>query len=500
MKFGSLFTGIGGFDLGLERAGLECAWQVENDSQCVSVLRRRWPDIPKFGDIATLKGEDLEPVELVCGGFPCQDLSVAGRRAGLAGKRSGLFHEFMRIVAEIAPRWVLIENVAGLLSSSGGRDMGTVLGVLGQLGYGWSYRVLDSQYFGVPQRRRRVFIVGCSGGVCPPEVLFEPESLPGDSPPSREAGARVAASLTRGTESAGRGGYAGRRQEDDVNLFVNALQASNGGPDDNRAQAGHVVADEGTFASETGHGWWTDDGLARLRVSAAPTQPQNIVAHALTASPTATGRLDPDGQTFVIEKEPSTAHALTAEGHDASEDGTGRGVPLVAQAFNWQSGGDCRGLNPQETTNALHVGQVPAVAFNLNQRREGRVGPTTDALHGPSGTQLTGVLEPPLFALQGAGKTSQGSQGSGFKQDSGFTLNLVDVHGVAGGNLTIPRRLTPTECERLQAFPDGWTAEGVDEAGAPVKLADSPRYRMLGNAVTVNVAEWIGRRITEAAA
>ena len=161
MTFGSLFSGIGGFDLGLARAGMECAWQVEIDEQCGAVLEHHWAGVTRHGDITEVRGSELGGVDLVCGGFPCQDLSVAGRRAGLAGERSGLFHEFMRIVDEVSPRWVLLENVPGLLSSNGGQDMLTVVRTLGELGYWWSYRILDAQYFGLAQRRKRVFIVGC---------------------------------------------------------------------------------------------------------------------------------------------------------------------------------------------------------------------------------------------------------------------------------------------------------------------------------------------------
>ena len=160
LTYGSLFSGIGGIDLGLDRSGWECKWQCEIEPFCVKVLDKHWPQVKKYHDIREVKPSELEPVDLICGGFPCQDLSVAGRRAGLAGKRSGLFYEFMRIADECAPTWVLIENVPGLLSSNGGRDMGAVLGTLGELGYGWAYRVLDAQYLGVAQRRRRVFIVG----------------------------------------------------------------------------------------------------------------------------------------------------------------------------------------------------------------------------------------------------------------------------------------------------------------------------------------------------
>jgi DNA-cytosine methyltransferase len=162
---GSLFSGIGGIDLGLERAGMKVVWQVENNEFCRKALRKHWPGVKLYGDIREIQGNELEPVDLICGGFPCQDLSVAGKRAGLAGERSGLFYEFARIIDELAPRWVLIENVPGLLSSNGGRDMGAVLGTLAELGYGYAYRVLDAQYFGVAQRRRRVFIVGCFGDV-----------------------------------------------------------------------------------------------------------------------------------------------------------------------------------------------------------------------------------------------------------------------------------------------------------------------------------------------
>src|SRR5690606_26245866 len=195
-KVGSLFSGVGGFDMGLEAAGMRVAWQVEIDPQARAVLRKHWPDVDLHEDVRNVGSANLAPVDLICGGFPCQDLSVAGRRAGLAGERSGLWWEVHRILGELAPRWVLVENVPGLLSSNGGRDLATVLHGLGQLGYWWTFRVLDLQHFGVPQRRRRVFIVGHLGAPCPPEVLFEPESVQGHPAPGREAGARVAGSLT----------------------------------------------------------------------------------------------------------------------------------------------------------------------------------------------------------------------------------------------------------------------------------------------------------------
>lgn len=195
MKVGSLFTGIGGFDLGLERAGVEVAWQCEIDPHARAVLAKHWPGVPCYDDVRGITAGAVAPVDLICGGFPCQDVSVAGRRAGLAGERSGLWFEFHRVLAELKPPWVVIENVPGLLSSNGGRDMGTVLGGLGDLGYRWAYGVLDAQWFGVAQRRRRVFVVGHLGDGRAAEVLPLPDGMCGNPPARATAGEEVAGTL-----------------------------------------------------------------------------------------------------------------------------------------------------------------------------------------------------------------------------------------------------------------------------------------------------------------
>jgi DNA (cytosine-5)-methyltransferase 1 len=206
----SLFAGIGGFDLALSRAGVEVVAMVEIDKACQSVLKRHFPNAQGFTDVTKVKGRHLGTgIDLIVGGFPCQDVSVAGKRAGLAGKRTGLFFEAVRIIEEVKPQYVILENVPGLLSSNGGRDMGTVLGTLAQLGYGLAYRVLDAQYFGVPQRRRRVFIVGSLGDWNGPrEILFEPESLRGDSAARGEKRADPTGSVVVSTlQGGGKRGY-----------------------------------------------------------------------------------------------------------------------------------------------------------------------------------------------------------------------------------------------------------------------------------------------------
>ncbi len=154
---GSLFSGIGGLDLGLERAGWEVRWQVELDEWCQKVLTKHWPDVPKYGDVRELKGADLEPVDLIAGGFPCQPVSCAGRRQAQADPR-WLWPEFFRIVSEVRPRLVLVENVPGLLH----RGMAEVIGDLSSCGYDAEWDCISAATFGAPHLRYRVFIVAHS--------------------------------------------------------------------------------------------------------------------------------------------------------------------------------------------------------------------------------------------------------------------------------------------------------------------------------------------------
>jgi len=171
----SLFSGVGGFDYGFEQAGYETVFQCEIDEQCRSVLRRHFPTADQWGDITTLTGEHIvttlaargKTPDVIIWGSPCQDLSVAGKGAGLAGARSGLYHEGIRIINEIRkatnneyPRISVWENVAGALSSNAGADFGQVIDTLAESGaLVIEWRLLDAQYFGIPQRRRRVFVV-----------------------------------------------------------------------------------------------------------------------------------------------------------------------------------------------------------------------------------------------------------------------------------------------------------------------------------------------------
>jgi DNA (cytosine-5)-methyltransferase 1 len=216
VKVLSLFTGVGGFDLGLERAGMEIIGQAENDPKARRVLEHRWPGVTLHHDVHDITADDHPDVDLVCGGFPCQDISVAGKQKGInRGDKSVLWWEFYRVIHDLRPRWVLIENVANLLNINSGRDLGAIIGSLDELGYVGEWRVLDSQGFGVPQRRRRVFIVGHLGKGSGQPVLLEPEGGTGGHQASGETGEKVAALTANGVGTCG--------------------------ADDNQAQTGHLV-------------------------------------------------------------------------------------------------------------------------------------------------------------------------------------------------------------------------------------------------------------------
>lgn len=190
----SFFAGIGGFDLGFERAGLRTVWQCEKKDFCNAVLAHHWPDIPRATDIQEVNPDEIPKAPIWVGGFPCQDVSLArmGPRSGLRGKQSGLFYEFGNLIEARRPELVVLENVAGLLSSHDGRDFGVVIRTLAQLGYGVAWRVLDSRNFGIPQSRQRVFIVGSLGGpASAAAVLFEPECGDRDFEASRQDGPKL---------------------------------------------------------------------------------------------------------------------------------------------------------------------------------------------------------------------------------------------------------------------------------------------------------------------
>lgn len=190
-RVASFFAGIGGFDLGFERAGLETVWQCEINDFCLDILEQHWPHVERVRDIREVEPHEIPSADVWVGGFPCQDVSLArmGPRAGLAGNQSGLFYAFAELIESCRPETVVIENVAALLSSNQGRDFGIVIRSLAELGYGLAWRVIDSRYFGIPQSRSRVFIVGHLGSAASAgAILFESECGDRDFEASRSNG------------------------------------------------------------------------------------------------------------------------------------------------------------------------------------------------------------------------------------------------------------------------------------------------------------------------
>lgn len=179
MKVASFFSGIGGFDLGFERAGMKVVFQSEINNFCRKVLKKHWPDVKLAGDINNLNAHDIPKADLWCGGFPCQDVSLAnqGKRKGLNGDRSGLFFKFAELIEEKKPKWIVVENVPGLLNSNMGEDFKVVIKTLDELGYISAWRILDAKYFGTPQRRRRIYIVSSYRKDSSTRVLFDRRTI-----------------------------------------------------------------------------------------------------------------------------------------------------------------------------------------------------------------------------------------------------------------------------------------------------------------------------------
>jgi DNA (cytosine-5)-methyltransferase 1 len=302
LAYASLCDGIGAAHLAWQPLGWRCAWTSEIDPFACAVVAHHW-HLPNLGDMTKITEDRIHgygQLDLIVGGTPCQSFSVAGLRKGMADPRGNLALVFLRIVDMARPRWVLWENVPGVLSSNKGRDFGSFLGALGECGYGFAYRVLDAQFFGVPQQRRRVFVVGHLGDWRPAAaILLELESLRGNSSPRRKARAAVARSLTSST-----GGCSAKEQQ------YTSIGAD-GRP------------------------------LNALCFGGGNTAGEIDVYTCLTHHHT---RQDFNTETFVV-------HALTAEGHDASEDGTGRGTPIipVAGTLSASGAGTARTGNGNET-------------------------------------------------------------------------------------------------------------------------------------------------------
>lgn len=456
-SYGSLFAGVGGFDMGFDRAGYECRFQVEWDKNCQNILNRHWPEVPKWGDVCEVDGATIPPVDVLIFGSPCQDLSVAGKRAGLDGARSGLFFEAMRIVREMRdatantfPRVVVWENVVGALNSNGGADFGAVLDQMAEAGalvVEWA--VLDAQHFGVPQRRRRVFVVAVldssAAGKCPDPLLPVGEGVRRDSAKGRKKRQAAAAEVAAGVGGGGWGGVPSSRGE-------------------------HLVAE--TFGNP-GYARWVDTDTATTLSARDYKGSTTLVGQPYTGSDygkyvEGVGVLRANGgdigggsESIVVEPFTKSRRAQTSDDDETWVPGE------VAPTLNQFDVGDTR------TTTAIVEPLSFDTQFGSNANVFADQSPTLKASQQPPSVTTAVAYDEYNDRL---GSDVHHALRAGTKQST----------GVVDATMTV-RRLTPVECERLMGWPDDhtrWKADGTEQA-------DTHRYKQCGNGVATPVAQWI---------
>ena len=466
MRYGSVCSGIEAATAAWHHMGWEPAFFSEIEAFPCAVLQHHYPEVPLHGDFTTIEKNQYGQIDLLVGGTPCQSFSVAGLRGGLDDERGNLALEFCRLAQREQPRWIVWENVPGVLSSNGGRDFGSILGALEDLGYGLAYRVLDAQYFGVAQRRRRVFVVGYLGDWRPAAaVLFERHSMSGHPAPSREARKEAARAASVSThECGGIGSYSESdvsspllRTGTDKGHGCEALIARGGG------LAVNISNGEPRLADITGTlDCWSMKGRGSSQQQAVLT-----------------------GPLFV----PDTANAITAS---LANSATGHNKDENVIAFDAYNQAETEGVsktvaarNDQDTASCVaYAIQERAVCENPNAGPDG-VGVRSD----DCAYTLEARSTPQAVAFQ--------SSQSGVRlANTHATLDANNGPRRHNGVLvrSAVRRLTPVECERLQGFPSNFTAIPWKKKG-PEQCPDGPRYKALGNSMAVPVMRWIGERI-----
>ena len=559
MTLGSLFDGIGGFPLAAVHCGGVPVWASEIEPFPMRVTKLRFPDMIHVGDITKLDGAKLPPVDVICGGSPCQDLSVAGLRKGLAGERSGLFMDQVRIVKEmraederrgvsddfIRPRYLVWENVPGAFSSANGEDFRAVIeeivhikdstchvprpdtgrwesagaAILGDQ-FSLAWRVLDAQYWGVAQRRRRIFLVADFGGLTAPKILFEQERLPGDPAEGQDQGKGVTAAA--GNSSADSGGSR-VAEEKQVDIF-----------------AVHIDQREETINL---------NGISGALMATTNLQMQTFVAGRMRKFESAEKEEclclnDQGGERMDVSVDVTATLRAGMSGH-----------PPLVMGIQQGSAGAEETPDPALTEEAETGGNNHQILFEnhgIDARYTGphEVAPTMSARYGTGGNNVPLVSDmPESYCIAGNiidREVQNGGNGLGCQPDISYTLTSADRHAVFSRqrsdeflqnrvtvtqsarqhkdatdlvcepyqntvgtigytdhkginnqyvsedkciveNRKLIRRLTPLECERLQGFPDHWT----DIPGA----SDSARYKALGNSVAIPCVDFVLRGI-----
>ena len=513
--------------------GWEAAWYSEIEPFPCAVLKHHYPAVPNYGDMTKYEEWPNEPINLLVGGTPCQSFSVAGLRKGLADPRGNLMLTYGAIARRYRPEWLVWENVPGVLSSNGGRDFGTFLGMLAELGYGFAYRVLDAQYFGVAQRRRRVFVVAnARSWQRAAAVLFESHSLQGHPAPSREQEKDVAGTI------AARFGSSRNNIEEvappQTAFTTSSIAEYREGVGTLRANGGDLGGGSETLIANTltagiGRRY---DGETDTFALAFPWQsaldpigqPDNISGTliknqtmAVAAYPMHGGMIGrqeqngPSGSGFGDADDPS--YTLTAGGQVRHGVAVAQPIPIDTMNHlgrgDHHSFGDFQPGGPSYTLTKGHSHAVAQpVAMNVygGNKREDRpeggfyvrmdedTSKTLDAASGLNPTCSQGgtaVMQPVAFEpgsiARNAGPAGESDLAPTLRREMGDNQPAVRIAMQV-------RRLTPVECERLQGFSDGYT--NIPWRKSP-ESPDGPRYKALGNSMAVPVMAWIGKRIQQ---
>jgi DNA (cytosine-5)-methyltransferase 1 len=498
LTFGSLFAGVGGFDMGFEQAGWDCKFQVEWDKNCQQILNKHWPDVPKWLDVSDVNGAEIPPVDCIIFGSPCQDLSVAGKRAGLEGERSGLFHEAVRIIKEMRdatngtfPRWTVWENVAGALSSNNGRDFGTVINEMAKAGaHLQEYALLDAQHFGIPQRRRRVFLISCFDSAtserCPSPLLPVTESLRGDTKKGKPKGQSVTSQVADSVR--GDGGILGSEIVGSLNTS-DAKMISTQYVNENKCVVEPYVKSRRAQTSTDDETW--------VHGEVNPTLNSFDVG-------------DTRATTAIVEPvlfENSYRDGARIANHGVTQTlsakmGTGGGnTPMIAvptYSFDTQFGSNANVTeNVSPTLKASQ--QSPSIAYPIQDGRE------IEKHQNGFGVASDGE---PSYTLDQTGAQAVAYSVREDAKANTFSATELDHANALSALRPSPqshhaqmfiaqpmavRRLTPLECERLMGWPDDHTrykADGIEQA-------DTHRYKQCGNGVATPVARWVASHIAK---
>ena len=498
MKYLSVCSGIEAATVAWHSLGWKPVGFSEIEPFPSAVLAHHYPHVPNFGDMTKFQEWPLDAgaIDLLVGGTPCQSFSVAGLRQGLKDPRGNLMLTYLAIAARLRPRWIVWENVPGVLSSSGGRDFASFLGGLGQLGYGWAYRVLDAQWVrsnrhshAVPQRRRRVFVVGCLGNAtAAAKVLFERESVQRHSKKSEAAREEIAADA-EGSVGTGCWWDGGNTSDTLTKCGANGAQRM---PDKDNFGAVLQPLNEQVK--------WPADVAPTLNQCRTGSGSPGYSNQELLSQ--GGGGLIP---VMSMDEECNPGiemiGPITRGGSGGRHDCVAvQGSMIGRQDHNGPSGTGCSSNGEMFTLTTTDVHAV-AQAIPLDLRNSQRDPEKHDAQNRQGlGVGSVGDPAPTVDAsfVHGVAQVNmQGSKSNACVSTDGssFTLNAMhghDVHAVAQA-MTV-RRLTPRECERLQGFPDDYTLIPWRKKAAG-DCPDGPRYKALGNSMAVNCMEWIGERI-----